>query len=424
MWKKEDWWACWLGFFILALALIGILPSWYRIERWTTLGEAIPDVSGFLMTAVVAFLFVITITTIGVVVMKRFTWSYIPAFTAIFLLGFLAFLLGRLDTMRLWGVTGVPFVIWAMAFGLFISNVLRVPKWLKAGVYTEYFIKVGLVTMGAAIFFTDVIRAGAIAAAQGVLVVLGVWYFAYWFGRKLGMSESFSGIMATGVSICGVSASIAAGGALRGDPKHVSYMIAWILVCAVIMIIVMPPLAFALGLPANMAGAWIGGTIDNTGAVAAAGAIHGEHAVTVGLIVKMAQNVLIGFAAFFIALWATLSLGRAAGEKRPGLIEIWWRFPKFIVGFILSSLFIFAVLEPIMGIDAAHAVGRAARGLRDPFFVFAFVCIGLETNFKELVSVGGGKPAIAYWVSQIFNVIWTLGIVYILWSGWLFVPPL
>ena len=425
LWTKEDWWACWIGWLILVLAIVGILPKWYKIGSWTVLGEAFPNGVGTLGTAIVAFLFVIILTSIGLVFMKRFSWSYIPAFGVIFGLAFLAFILGKLDTKALWGVTGVPYVIWAIVLGLLISNLWGVPKWLKSGIMTEYFIKIGLVCMGAAIFFSDVIKAGAVGMGQAILVVGGVWFFAYWLGRKFGMSERFSGIMATGVSICGVSASIAAGGALKGDPKEVSYMIAWIMVCAVVLIIVMPPIALAMGLPANMAGAWIGGVIDNTGAVAAAGAVYpGEAAVTVALIVKMAQNVLIGFAAFFMAIWATMNLDRAKGAAKPSLVEVWYRFPKFVVGFVVASLVVFLILEPIMGAKGAQAIGKVAKSFRDPFFVLAFVCIGLETNFKELVSVGGGKPAIAYWLAQTMNAIWTLGIVWILWSGWLFTPPI
>jgi uncharacterized membrane protein YadS len=425
LWRKEDWWACWIGWFILVLALIGILPSWYKIGKWTTLGQAFPDVGATLVTTVGAFVFVLVLTGIGLAFMKRLSAAYIPAFIVIFALAFLAFFLGKLNTKALWGVTGVPYVIWAIVLGLLISNLLGVPKWLKAGVMTEYFIKIGLVCMGAAIFFSDVIKAGAVGMGQALLVVGGVWFFAYWLGRRFGMSERFSGVMATGVSICGVSASIAAGGALKGDPKEVTYMIAWIMVCAVVLIIIMPPIALVMGLPANMAGAWIGGVIDNTGAVAAAGAVYpGEAAVTVALIVKMAQNVLIGFAAFFMALWATMSLDRTPGMGRPSLAEVWWRFPKFIVGFVVASLFVFLVLEPIMGAKEGKAIGKLAKTFRDPFFVLAFVCIGLETNFKDLVSVGGGKPAIAYWLAQTMNAFWTLLIVWILWSGWLFTPPI
>jgi hypothetical protein len=134
----------------LVLALIGILPSWYKIGKWTTLGEAFPDVGATLGTTVWAFAFVLVLTGIGLAFMKRLSAAYIPAFIVIFALAFLAFFLGKLNTKALWGVTGVPYVIWAIVLGLLISNLLGVPKWLKAGIMTEYFIKIGLVCMGAA----------------------------------------------------------------------------------------------------------------------------------------------------------------------------------------------------------------------------------------------------------------------------------
>jgi uncharacterized membrane protein YadS len=294
-----------------------------------------------------------------------------------------------------------------------------------SAVMTEYFVKIGLVCMGATIMFSVVIKAGVVGVAQALLVVAAVWFFAYWLGRKFGMSERFAGVMATGVSICGVSASIAAGGALKGDPKEVAYMIAWIMVCAAILIIVMPPVAIWMGLPTNMAGAWIGGVIDSTGAVVAAGeVIKGKAAVESAALVKMAQNVLIGFAAFLMALWATLKLERKEGAERPSVMEVWYRFPKFIVGFIVASFVISFFVEPAEGAKATKAIAKIAKGYRSWFFTFCFVCIGLETRFMDLVKVGGGRPAIAYWLAQFMNMIWTLIIVWILWSGTFFTPPI
>jgi len=261
--------------------------------------------------------------------------------------------------------------------------------------------------------------------AQAVLVVAAVWFFAYWLGRKFGISERFSAIIATGVSICGVSASIAAGGAVQGDPKEVSYMVAWLMVCAVVLIIVMPPIAKWMNLPTNMAGAWIGGVIDNTGSVVAAGEIIGtKSSIDAAAMVKMAQNVLIGFAAFFMALWATMSLEVKAGGERPSFAEVWYRFPKFIVGFVIASLIISFLVEPSAGTKAAKSIGKVCKAYRSWFFALCFVCIGLETRVKELVSVGGGRPAIVYWLAQIMNGFWTLLIVWILWSGKFFTPPI
>jgi uncharacterized membrane protein YadS len=318
-------------------------------------------------------------------------------------------------------------VIWALFFGLIISNVFKVPKILKAAGQTEFFVKIGLVCMGATILFSVVLKAGLIGVLQAVLVAGTVWFMTYFICRKFRVSERFIAIIATANSICGVSATIAAGGALQGDPKEFSYMIAWVMVCAIVLILIMPPISVLLKLPNNMAGAWIGGVIDNTGAVVAAGeVIKGKAAVNAAAMVKMAQNILNGIVAFQMTLWATISLEKKGdpNAERPSLLEIWSRFPKFVVGFFLASLIVSFLVEPLMGSATAGAVAKASKNYRTWLFALCFVSIGLETNFKELVSVGGGRPAIAYWLSQTANAIWTLFIVWILWSGTFFTPAI
>ena len=422
LWRKEDWWACWLGWLILVLAWVAVVPNTIKYGTWTTLEKMFPKGMETLSIGIICLVFTLVLTVIGCAFMKRDVRRFIPAFIAIWALVFVAEVVAHQTQIKYWGI---PYVLWALAFGLIISNVFGVPKWLKAGVMTEYFIKIGLVCMGATIMFQVVMKAGGVGMGQALLVVGAVWFFTYWICRRLGLTERFSSIIATGNSICGVSASIAAGGAVKGDPKEVSYIIAWLMVCAVILIIVMPPIAKAMGLPTNMAGAWVGGVIDNTGSVVAAGEVIGTtSSIEAAAMVKMAQNVLIGFAAFFLALWATLVLERRAGAPRPSYAEIWWRFPKFIVGFIVASLVITFLVVPSVGADEAAVVSKLCKSYRSLFFALAFVCIGLETNFRELVTVGGGRPAAAYWIAQIFNGFWTLGVVWLLWSGRFFVPPI
>lgn len=422
LWRVEDWWACWIGWLILVLAWVGIMPATIKYGTWSAAADIFPKGIGTLGIGIVTLLFVIVVTLIGCAFMKRNLRLYIPGFLTIFLLVVLAEVIAHQTQIKYWGI---PYVLWALLFGLIISNTIGTPKWLKAGAMTEYFIKIGLVCMGATIMFQVVMKAGGVGMGQALLVVGAVWFFTYWICRKFGLSERFSSIIATGNSICGVSASIAAGGAVKGDPKEVSYIIAWLMVCAVILIIVMPPIAKAMNMPTNMAGAWVGGVIDNTGSVVAAGEIIGTKAsLEAAAMVKMAQNVLIGFVAFILAIWATMSLERKAGAARPSYMEIWYRFPKFIVGFIFASLIITFLVVPSVGPESAAVVSKLCKAYRSFFFAMAFVCIGLETNFKELVTVGGGRPAAAYWIAQIANAFWTLGVVWVLWSGWLFTPPI
>jgi uncharacterized membrane protein YadS len=351
---------------------------------------------------------------------------FIPGFIVIFALSVIAMIISKQAFIKKWGIS---YVLFALVFGLIISNIFKVPKFLKAAGLTEFYIKIGLVCMGATIMFSVVLKAGAVGVAQALIVAGTVWFMTYFICRKFAVSERFSSIIATANAICGVSATIAAGGAIQGDPKEVSYMIAWVLVCAVVLILVMPPLAVLMGLPTQWGGAWVGGVIDNTGAVIAAGEVlrnaQGEPskaAVDAAAMVKMAQNVLIGLVAFLMALWATMVLDRKEGVERPGIVEVWYRFPKFVIGFMVASFVVSFFVEPSYGGKAAKAVAKACKSYRSWFFTLCFVAIGLETNFKELVTVGGGRPAIAYWLSQTANAIWTLFITWILWSGTFFTP--
>jgi uncharacterized integral membrane protein (TIGR00698 family) len=416
--RSEDWWACFLGWFILLLAIIGlhevaegkfaissIFPTGPKIgKNWTTLAAAFPKGFGTALgQMVVQFIFLAVLTMIGGAFMKLDLKRYIPGFLIIYILAVIAQVVAKQQFLNKWGIS---YVIFALAFGLIISNILKVPKFLKEGGQTEYFIKIGLVCMGANILFIDIIRGGFMGLVQAVLVATTVWFMTYWICRRFKISERFSAIIASANAICGVSATIAAGGAILGDKKEVSYMIAWVLVCAVVLILVMPPIAKGLNLPNNWAGAWVGGVIDNTGAVVAAGGIiGGEAAFKTAALVKMAQNVLIGFAAFFMALWATMTLDRKElgdAADKPTFAEVWYRFPKFVLGFIVASLIVSFIVEPGWSHKAAKAVGGASKTYRDWMFALCFVSIGLETNFKELVSVGGGRPAAAYWISQTF----------------------
>ncbi len=424
-WQNEDWWACFIGWIILLLAVIGIAPHSPKIAKWTHLSAAFPQGIDTIETAIVLCLTMGVLTYIGGIFMKFDLKRYIPGFILIFLLTFVAMVVSKQSFINKWGIS---YVLFALVFGLIISNFFKVPQFLKAGGQTEYFVKIGLVCMGATIMFSVVLKAGVFGVAQALLVATTVWFMTYWICRKFRISEKFSAIIATANSICGVSATIAAGGALEGDSKEISYMIAWVLVCAVVLIIIMPPIAIWLDLPTNMAGAWLGGVIDNTGAVIAAGEMVGggksKAAVDAAAMVKMAQNVLIGIAAFLMALWATISLDKNDDTEKPSFMEVWYRFPKFVIGFMIASFVVSFFVEPVMGTDIATAAAKSCKGYRDWFFAMCFVSIGLETNFKELVSVGGGRPAIAYWLSQTANAFWTLFIVWVLWSGRFFIPPI
>lgn len=422
LWTKEDWWAVWIGFFILLLGIGRWLPALPKIDKWADVTKSFPAGVGTVGSVAMLFVLILILTIIGIAFMRKSIRHYLAGFPVIFGLAFLAMWIGKFAVLSKWGLETV---LWALILGLIVSNVWRIPEWLKTGAQTEFFIKIGLVLLGAEILFSTIVKGGAVAMAQALLVVLAVWFFAYWIARKLGLEETFASVMATGLSICGVSAAIAAGGAVKANPKHTSYVVSLILLVAMPMLIGMPFLAKAIGLSPAIAGAWIGGTIDTTGAVVAAGTIvDPKVGLQAASLVKMAQNVLIGFAAFFLAIWSTLTLERKPGVEKPEIIEIWYRFPKFILGFVLASVAFSLLVEPALGTKLTNDILALTKGFREWFFALTFVSIGLDTRFKDLAAVGRGKPAVAFIVAQVMNVLWTLLIVWLLWSGIFFSPPL
>jgi uncharacterized integral membrane protein (TIGR00698 family) len=348
---------------------------------------------------------------IGMACMGMPLGKFTAGFPIVFILSALAFFLAGNTTISYYGL---EVVFWALIFGLIISNIFGVPEWLKTAIKTEFFIKIGLVILGADVLFTTIAKVGAYGMIQSIIVIFAVFYVCFWVAKKMGLDDEFASILGTAVSICGVSAAIAAGGAVKGDQKKISHTISLVLLCAIPMLILQPLFAKWVGMSPAVAGAWIGGTIDTTGAVVAAGAIAGPQAMEVAVVVKMAQNVLIGVAAFFLAIWFTLK-GKQVGEK-PGAMEIWFRFPKFVVGFIVASvIFSFFVSEA-----SAKSVNSIVQPIRGWWFTLAFLCIGLETKFKDLVAMGGGRPAGAFLIAQAFNVVWTLLFAWLIFGGILF----
>jgi uncharacterized integral membrane protein (TIGR00698 family) len=313
---------------------------------------------------------------------------------------------------------GIEYVILALMLGLSISNTVGLPQWLQPAVQTEFFIKTGLVILGASLLFLEVLQAGALGIVQAVLVVFIVWYACFWLCRKLRVDDEFAAMLSTAVSICGVSAAIAACGAIKGDKKKLSYVTSLVLIVAVPMMIVMPWVAKSTGMNDLVAGAWLGGTLDTSASVVAAGALISDAAMKTGVIVKFSQNALIGVAAFMLAIWWTFKLRAATGE-RPSAAVIWERFPKFVLGFVLASAIFSFLLSP----ELVSGTRSALNEIRTWWFALAFVCIGLETRFVELATTEQGRPALAFIGAQAFNVIWTLLLAWLLFSGVLFPQP-
>jgi len=267
----------------------------------------------------------------------------------------------------------------------------------------------------------EVVQAGALGILQAVLVVVVIWYVCFWMARKLRVDDDFAAMLSSSVAICGVSAAIATCGAIQGDKKKLSYVTSLVLICAVPMMIVMPWIAKAFNMNEIVAGAWLGGTLDTSATVVAAGALISDVAMKTGVIVKLSQNALIGVAAFILVVWWAYKASKAGGAAQgaPSAAIIWERFPKFVLGFLVASaLFSFVLPQPM--VDGT----RSTLGeLRTWWFALAFVCIGLETKFVDLATMEGGRPALAFLGAQAVNVIWTLLLAWLIFGGVLFAVP-
>jgi len=190
------------------------------------------------------------------------------------------------------------------------------------------------------------------------------------------------------------------------------------------MMVFMPIGIKAIGMDPVVGGAWMGGTIDATGAVVAAGSMLGKEAMNVAAVVKMIQNVLIGILAFVVAvLWVT-RVERDPNGPKPSPMEIWYRFPKFIVGFVAASIIFSFILTPAIGSESVAKLLSVSKAFRGYFFCLAFVSIGLESNFRDLgKQLVGGKPLILYIVGQSFNLVFTMVMAYLAFGGIVFGKP-
>ena len=365
--------------------------------------------------AVVVGIGYLVLAAIGIALMGASVGKFVVGFPVVYALAWLSQVIAGNSTVNYWGI---EYVIFALVIGLLISNTVGVPDWLKEAVRTEYYIKTGLVILGAGILFFEIVQAGALGIVQALLVVSVVWYLCFWLCRKMRVDDEFGVMLSTAVSICGVSAAIAACGAIQGDKKKLSYVTSLVLIVAVPMMVLMPWAVKFFGIPDIVGGAWLGGTLDTSGSVVAAGALISEPAMKAGVIVKFSQNVLIGVAAFLLSLWWTFKQGAQTGE-RPSAGVIWERFPKFVLGFIVASI----VFSFLLDLSMVSATKGSLGAMRTVWFALAFICIGLETRFTELVSMEGGRPAGAFLMAQGLNVIWTLILAFLLFGGVLFAAP-
>jgi uncharacterized integral membrane protein (TIGR00698 family) len=311
----------------------------------------------------------------------------------------------------------IEFPVYAIALGLvgnLILSRLAVRDALARGFRTEFFIKTGLVLLGASINLKVLATAAGPAIIQALLLISVVFAFTWWLGGRLGLEDKLRALLASAVSICGVSAAIAAAGAVQAKKEQLAYAASLVIVFALPSIFLLPWLADVFGLSDAVAGAWIGGNIDTTAAVAASGAIAGEQALQIATIVKTTQNALIGFVAIALTAYFALKVERkSATAARPSLREFWDRFPKFVLGFIAAS--IIGTLYLQFAADGKAAIATV-NDLRTWFLIFAFVSIGLEFSARGLREAGW-RPIAVFGAATVVNIVVALGLATVLFGG-------
>lgn len=434
-WGKEDWQAIWIGFIIILFACIAVLTKAFdfsavKFSTWAV-GEAgatkaVPLAQqigawAFWRKLIVTVVVLGTLFTLGVKLQGGSVKKYIPAFLGLFVIALVVRFVSAEFTLNRY----LEWAFWALLIGLLISNTVGVPDWLKPAIKTEFYIKTGLVIMGFSVLFSNIAKFGLYGLGIAWIVTPIVILFMWWLGTKVLKMDNKPLVitLASATSVCGTSAAIATGAASGAKKDDLSIAISISIIFTILMMVFEPMIIRWAGMNQLMGGALIGGTVDSTGAVVLAGNALGPEAEQAAVLVKSIQNILIGFIAFFVALFFATRVDRRQGEKVSAGV-IWTRFPKFILGFFAASLVASFILLPLVGGGEVKAINGVLDQYKNWAFVLAFTSIGLDTNFKSLArNMQGGKVLWLYVIGQTFNIALTLFAVWFLLSGVVFDVP-
>lgn len=439
---QEDFITVWMGFISIILVLIHKLLfnnsfKLVKFPKYENLFELVANIlrQDFLISYIVSYLFLATLFTLGYSLLNKGpALNFFKGFTILFLLTSLAYILSSQVLMKQY----LEYAFFSLFIGLIIANFFEVPNPLKAALKSEFYVKTGLVIMGSEVIFSNITSFGFYGLAISWIVVPVVIIFMWWLGNRVLKMKSKSMIMviAVATSVCGVSAAVAAAAATKAKKNDLTFAVGLSMLFTIIMMVTMPWIARTTGMGELIGGAWIGNTVDSTGAVVLAGEALGQQASQVAAMIKMIQNVLIGFISIALAiLFSSDKISReVSGENlvegsnenlnTNKLKEIWTRLPKFILGFLVSSLVFSFILSPNLGVKETSEIIKLLGSFKGWCFALAFTTIGLETNFKEMkVQMEGGKPMTLYLVGQIFSLIISLIMCYLLLSGIIFPVP-
>ena len=445
LYLKEDWWAIWLGLGFVIVALLffanGSSIKWITLVpaighadaagkivagQWTDFSLIAPYFASHIGQYIAQFIMWLVIFTISIKTLGFKLREFYPSFLFIYVFSIIIFVAGTNHTVH--DLNLEPPLL-ALLLGMFISNFIGLPKWMDTGFRVEFYIKTAIVLMGATLPFTLIIWAGPVAIVQASIVSVITWLVIYFVAKKMGIDRRLAATLGAGGAVCGVSGAIAIAGAVGAKKEHAPIAISLVIVWAIVMIFVLPGVSKTMHLPAGVAGAWIGTSEFADAAGIAAAKTYDDYAAdptnninatkdadgkttdavnAFTLMKVIGRDSWIGIWAFVLALVSTTRWDRKTGSKpNPG--EIWWRFPKFVLGFLICSIIItyvsslyvhdFKAYKATMG----PMVGPILQ-LRTWLFIFCFFSIGLTTRFRELAAAGV-KPFMAFTSGVVVNVI-------------------
>ncbi|SDT93603.1 conserved hypothetical integral membrane protein [Verrucomicrobium sp. GAS474] len=429
LWQKEDWWAVWIGLaFVVAAYLLFNAGStalgWIAVApaKWSTLAQLDAQIAANAARYVAEFALFAALFGLAAKALGYSLRQFLPSFLLVYLLSLLVFAIGAWDQASKYSIE--PPLL-ALLLGLFLSNAFTLPKALHAGFRVEFYVKTGIVLLGAGLPFTLILWAGPTALLQASIVSLATFFTIYLVGKKLGLDRRLAAILGAGGAVCGVSAAIAVSGAVRARKEQPPIAITLVVLWAIVLIFVLPFAAKALHLPTGTAGAWIGTSEFADAAGFAAVQAYGgmvEHAGPGSGITGTADQAVWSYTLIkvigrdlWIGIWAlvlsTVSIywwERDDSGRRPEVGQIWWRFPKFVIGFLIASALITLAAQ-------GHSLGEFNKavkpalvapliGLRTWAFTFCFLSIGLTTRFRDLAPAGG-RPFWAFTAGVVVNLV-------------------
>jgi uncharacterized integral membrane protein (TIGR00698 family) len=421
LYLKEDWWAIYLGIGLMLITLIAFSMQSNIVKaltinpggvKWTNLGQLMAHFHQNLHLYLLQFLCWLVIFGVSTRIMGIKLSQFIPSFIFLYILSVIMFSISGWANAARYNLEP-PLV--ALILGLILANVVPMPKWLDAGFRVEYYIKTGIVLLGATFPVTLIASAGPVALLQATIISVSTCLVIYFIATKIfGLDKRLASVIGVGGSVCGVSASMAIASSVKAKKEYLYTSVTLVVVWALVMIVVLPFVSKLMKLAPGVAGAWIGTSEFADAAGFAAASAYGkmagnENAAMQGftLMKVIGRDMWIGIWSFVFAMIACLKWEKEECGTRPSAMEIWWRFPKFVIGFFIATFLMTGVTagysSAVFNSTVKPNLILPLVSIRSWTFIFCFLSIGLTTRFREL-KAAGWKPFGAFTTGVIVNV--------------------